>query len=302
MTVFDFEAKYNGQPIDFDMWFGDQCVDLMNQYLQDVCGITNPMQAFPGDTAYDIYQNANDARFDKIDNNPDDPNQIPSPGAIIFWKANVSGVTGDAGHVAVWLRGNVGENKFTSFDQNYPTGSLCHDQDHTYDGVAGWLQLKTQDTNDVNQLKDDLLKANTVKDQFYNQLQTALHDKSLLQDQVTTLTQQNTQLQTEKQQLRDANDKITEADKNTGAELLSVSHQRDDYRGFLDSLFKLLEIPLPQDYTGVDISNAEKKIDALSAPHTELVQQYTQNLDAAWQNLVKQKQLTFLQKVKLLFS
>lgn len=149
MTLQEFsdywlQQSAEGKGIDYDGWYGDQCVDEMNQYLKDVCGISSPIQAFPGQTAYEIYQKANNSLFDKIDNNPNDPNQIPSYGDIIFWKANISGVTEDAGHVAVFLRGQAGVNKFTSLDQNYPTGSLVHEQEHTFQGVAGWLHLKTQ--------------------------------------------------------------------------------------------------------------------------------------------------------------
>jgi hypothetical protein len=34
-------------------------------------------------------------------------------------------------------------SSFTSFDQNWPTGSCCHFQYHeNYDGVIGWLRPK----------------------------------------------------------------------------------------------------------------------------------------------------------------
>lgn len=40
MTFDDFYRKYIGKPIDFDSVAGVQCVDLIDQYLKDVFGIT----------------------------------------------------------------------------------------------------------------------------------------------------------------------------------------------------------------------------------------------------------------------
>jgi uncharacterized coiled-coil protein SlyX len=139
MSFQDFIEKNNGKYIDFDGWYGAQCVDEMNQYLADVLGITNPIQTFPGATAYEIYQNANDSRFDKIANTP---TGVPSEGDIIFWNTGV----GSAGHVAIFIDGTA--NSFTSFDQNWPVGSPCHTQGHTYANVAGWLHFKANTPSD----------------------------------------------------------------------------------------------------------------------------------------------------------
>ena len=135
MTLNDFIAKWSGKPIDFDGWYGAQCVDLMNQYCVDVLGISNPMQALPGATAYEIYQNANDSRFTKITNTP---SGIPQSGDIIFWSTN---------HVAVFIQGDT--STFTSFDQNFPTGSNCHVQLHNYTGVAGWIHPIISSSNSM---------------------------------------------------------------------------------------------------------------------------------------------------------
>ena|ERR1035437_6696881 len=138
MTFQEFLTKYNGQYIDYDHAYSNQCVDLMNQYLADVLGITNPIQVFPGATAFQIYTNANDSRFDKIANTP---TGIPSDGDIIFWNTGV----GSAGHVAIFISGTA--NSFTSFDQNWPVNSPCHTQGHTYANVAGWLHYKNTPTD-----------------------------------------------------------------------------------------------------------------------------------------------------------
>lgn len=134
----DFRTKYNGKGIDFDGYYGDQCVDEINQYLVDVLGITNPIVILPGNTAFDIYQNYHGTQFTKIDNSP---TNVPHEGDIIFFKPNIPGQTGSAGHVALFISGDV--NSFRSLDQNYPTGTLVHEQNHTYDAVAGWLHPNT---------------------------------------------------------------------------------------------------------------------------------------------------------------
>lgn len=133
MTLDEFKTKYEGRSIDFDGWYGAQCVDEMNQYLVDVLGITNPIQAFPGATAYEIYTNANNPQFDKIANTP---TGVPQVGDIVFWDTSI----GSAGHVAIFLSGDA--NSFTSLDQNWPTGSVVHEQKHDYNGVCGWLHFK----------------------------------------------------------------------------------------------------------------------------------------------------------------
>ena len=137
--IFDpnFINEYNGVGVDVDGYYGPQCMDLMHLYIADCLGL--PTMLFSADTAYNAFVNANDPRFDKIINNYNDPNQIPSKGDIMFWKPNIKGITGSAGHVAIFKDGKLGENKFTSLDQNFPTGSVTHLQSHTYDGVAGWL-------------------------------------------------------------------------------------------------------------------------------------------------------------------
>ncbi len=44
---------------------------------------------------------------------------------------------GTYGHVSVFENGDT--KTFNSFDQNYPVGSKCHTQSHTYKDVLGWL-------------------------------------------------------------------------------------------------------------------------------------------------------------------
>lgn len=179
MTLQEFINKWDNRPIDFDGWYGDQCVDLMNQYLVDVCDITNPIQAFPGASAINIYNNANNPQFDKIANTP---TGVPQPGDIVFWNI------GNAGHVAVFISGDA--NSFTSFDQNYPTDSLCHEQNHDYQGVVGWLHFRGEKQTVVvpsdtfTQLVDKSTKYDAFVQAGYNSVDDVIKKVNQLAGQI----------------------------------------------------------------------------------------------------------------------
>lgn len=134
MSFDQFISKWNGRGIDFDGYYGDQCMDLMHQYLSEVLGLTDGriLAAPNAKTVYTNFANVfGHERFERIANTP---NGVPQKGDIVFWG------NGTAGHVAIYRDGNV--YSFTSFDQNYPTGSKCHLQKHDYTGVLGWLRIK----------------------------------------------------------------------------------------------------------------------------------------------------------------
>lgn len=138
MITFDeFITKYNGKGIDFDGAYGFQCMDEMHQYCVDVLGISGQdLRAMYAKNVFEKFDTIlGHERFDKIANTPDG---IPQKGDIMFWNDTV----GFAGHVATFISGDA--NTFKSFDQNWPTNSLCHIQDHSYKGVSGWLRFKTQ--------------------------------------------------------------------------------------------------------------------------------------------------------------
>lgn len=73
--------------------------------------------------------------FQKIPNNPNDPNQLPEPGDIIVWGGNLPN-SGGAGHIAVFLSAFSGG--FISFDSNW-AGKYCHQVSHNWSYVLGWL-------------------------------------------------------------------------------------------------------------------------------------------------------------------
>lgn len=136
ISLDDFIKKYDGKGIDFDGAYGNQCMDLMHFYCVEVLGISDG-KVLAAPTAAQVFSNFEGVKgfqmFDKVVNTPDG---VPSKGDIMFWNTTV----GSAGHVAVFVDGDA--NSFRSFDQNWPVGSKCHIEKHTYKGVAGWLRKK----------------------------------------------------------------------------------------------------------------------------------------------------------------
>ena len=125
MNYQEFVDKWNGKSIDFDGYYGFQCMDLAHQYCVDVVG----KDFAPAPAAKDVW-NQEPQGYDKI---PNSPEGVPSKGDVVIWGSGV----GPYGHIAIFDHGD--NNSFTSFDQNWPVGSLCHLQPHNYTGVLGWF-------------------------------------------------------------------------------------------------------------------------------------------------------------------
>jgi hypothetical protein len=174
MTFQDFLEKYNGKYIDFDGYYGAQCMDLEHQYCLEVLGIgDHTVLAAP--SAKEVYNNFPTVKgnelFEQIGNTP---TNTPQEGDIMFWGS------GTWGHVAVFVEGDA--NSFRSFDQNYPTGSPCHIQNHiNYTGVLGWLRFKGHPIAD-NQAQIDQLRAE--RDTNWNLYQQERDAKIALETQL----------------------------------------------------------------------------------------------------------------------
>lgn len=124
-SMINFFLKYNGKYIDHDGVFGPQCTDTIKQYFKEVLK-REPIKG----NAIDYYLK-DIPGFEKIANKWI---SWPQPGDIIVWGSGV----GVNGHIAVcnWSR----SFDFGGFEQNWPIGSPCHYQEHTYKNVLGWLR------------------------------------------------------------------------------------------------------------------------------------------------------------------
>ena len=149
MTLNEFVQRYNGKYVDTDGAYGGQCMDLMHQYCVEILGIQD-LSVLAAPSAQQVWNNFPNVKghelFDKIENTP---TGIPQEGDIMLW-TNLP-----YGHVAIFVEGDA--NSFRSFDQNYPTGSPCHIQNHTYASVGGWLRLKSN-ANQTLQTQIDALR------------------------------------------------------------------------------------------------------------------------------------------------
>ncbi len=126
----DFVHEWDGKGIDFDHAYGFQCVDLVQQYNKECLGFP----PFTGN-AIDIWTTYPKDSYDQI---PNTPQNFPSKGDIVIWGSAI----GIFGHIDVCAADGATTGNFTGFDQNWPLGSVCHIQAHTYFGVLGWLHPK----------------------------------------------------------------------------------------------------------------------------------------------------------------
>lgn len=125
MTIKEFFDKWNNVGCDFDGVYGFQCVDVFKQFNKDVVGGLNV-----NGNAIDYWTTYPTGFYSKVANTP---TGVPIEGDVMIWGKTL----GQYGHIAIFHTGNA--DKFVSFDQNYPLGSVCHFQSHDYKGVLGWL-------------------------------------------------------------------------------------------------------------------------------------------------------------------
>lgn len=136
MNYSQFVSKYNGKGVDWDGQFGNQCVDLVAQYVKEVYG------------AEPIYANAADwwagftgqvaQKFTKVANGP---TNVPKQGDIMIYSKDLPG-SGGYGHIEIFDK-KTGPGRYQSFSQNWG-GQYAHMVEHTdnYKYVLGWLTPK----------------------------------------------------------------------------------------------------------------------------------------------------------------
>jgi len=116
--------------VDFDGAWGDQCVDLVQQYNKVVIG--GPF--LTGQAAKDIWETYPRDFYERITNAADN---YPQQGDIVIWGKDY----GPSGHIAICI--SVDVNRFSAFSQNDPTGARSIVREYKdYYGVLGWLRPK----------------------------------------------------------------------------------------------------------------------------------------------------------------
>lgn len=190
MKLQNFIDKYNGKAVDFDGYYGPQCVDLAQQYNKEL--FNGPFLS--GNGAKDIWNTYPQSIYDRVANSP---TGVPNPGDIIIWGSSY----GPYGHIAICIEANV--NNFKCLSQNDPIGALTGIRDYpNYNGVLGWLHPKqTTQVDDcpaklkqVTEERDKLNGVITGKDETISNLNTTINDKNnqitKLSGDVSTLQQQ----------------------------------------------------------------------------------------------------------------
>lgn len=132
MTLTQFIAKYRGKRVDADGAYGAQCVDLLKKYYPEVLGVP----AIRGN-GVDYFANSPATKFLKFYNTP---TRVPRAGDVMVWKKTAYL---PYGHVGIVTRANV--FWFETFEQNWPGGSACRINRHSYIGkypVLGWVRKK----------------------------------------------------------------------------------------------------------------------------------------------------------------
>lgn len=151
-----FIDHYKGIPIDFDGWYGDQCVDEFNEYNEKVVGapfIPTPDTGGAADIYNDFDRTAAPDYYDRI---PYHPGFIMQLGDVPVWRAN--GVrTGLAGHIAV-ATGVADRYTFTSLDQNWHPGHAPELVEHDYLDLLGVLRPKMLKQGEVEVIDDNITK------------------------------------------------------------------------------------------------------------------------------------------------
>jgi len=183
MNFDDFIEKYNGKFVEYHSYGTgalNQCTDLVNQFIVEVLGL----KAIIGTNAQDFPSKAS-SDYDWIINTP---LGLPKKGDIVIFKSS-DGV----GHISVFISGNI--LYFTSFDQNYPTGSPCKKVSHNYRNVLGWLRPKKENMTDLSEcLKahNHLMGEIAVKDKQIKELTDQVNKQSI---EIQELKEKNKDLQ-----------------------------------------------------------------------------------------------------------
>ena len=130
-------------------------MDLMHQFCLEFLGI-NDLSVLASPSAKAVWDTFSTIKghelFEQV---PNTPTGVPQEGNILLW------TNAPYGHVAIFVEGDT--NSFRSFDQNFPTGSPCHIQNHTYANVAGWLRFKGSSS-----LQSELDKTRLERDRNWN--------------------------------------------------------------------------------------------------------------------------------------
>lgn len=112
-----------------------QCVGFFNRVVLDVTNVLYPLQGASGAKDLITCTNTRTDLFEQVQNNPNNPDQLPGVGDWVIWGASWGG---GWGHVACVE--TVDTNGFTAIEQNYAPNKVTR-QSHNWGGVIGWVRF-----------------------------------------------------------------------------------------------------------------------------------------------------------------
>lgn len=217
----EFIKKYEGKPCEVGGSPNalNQCVDLANAYLIEVCGLPGIFNT----NAIDFPSKAG-ANLDYIVNTPAG---VPQKGDLMIYKI------GEYGHIDIFLEGNA--TSFKSFSQNYPIGSVCKIVKHDYKNVVGWLRPKAKPQENILM---KLLAENGIDTEgelrevigHHAEYPVIINDKTNMSKEITQL----------KEQIRLKDSTLDECNKDVNSLKVQVGELRKQYDDFLNRLIAKL--------------------------------------------------------------
>ena len=260
MTLQEFIDKWLGKKCDWDGYYGGQCVDLFRQYVQEVLVFPQP-KGVTGAKDFWTNYDTDPALYEHYEKIPNTPEGLPSKGDVVIW----NGKAGSGyGHVAIFISGDL--QKFTSFDENWPTLDKCTLTDHNYTNVSGWLHpIKEDNCEDAliemresrNKWK---LQCEEDKEKYAKDIADKNEHIKLMQ---STMAEQNVQLSSNTQTIKDMtleNKRLLDDSAALRAEYVALTTSSDKEIDTLNDVVK--ELTNSNSDLGTEVSNLKKKLKA----------------------------------------
>jgi hypothetical protein len=172
MTIKQFVDKWIGKELDWDNFYGGQCVDLFRYYCDEVLQIKQPAGVWGAANFWTNFDTDPVLRdnFTKISNTAD---FVPLEGDVAVWNFNAGG---GFGHIAIVIGNDHTKSYFHSFDQNWSRVSYCEIVKHTYTNFYGVLRPKQIPEGELMEIEKELFEKLVNKSTKYDEFVSMGYD------------------------------------------------------------------------------------------------------------------------------
>lgn len=127
-----------GRAMNPDHAYGLQCVDVIDEYGQDIYGVAWPVSVGAVNGAKDLINRMPTAYWTRIRNNPNDPNLIPKKGDVVVYPGKAANLW--LGHTGVVV--SADKKGVTIIEQNGWTNKPAQRAYHSYASYVplGWCR------------------------------------------------------------------------------------------------------------------------------------------------------------------